>query len=331
LVSEGWEPSRLLSRELVKTGEAHASGGGVSDLMRIRASLLAVLVAGSSLLLCACTSAQTDIVGPSSDGKCQISAVGSPVSFTADGGTGTLQISTERDCTWSLGSSAPWLSINGNPSGQGSASVAYAVAPNPVPSARGAALTVGSLSVQIGQAAAPCRFELSRSQDAIGSSGGSLTVNVTTLAGCSWTAVSNASWIAVTSGQNGSGNGTVGVVVSTNSAAAQRTGSVSIAGQTYTVTQTAQGAPNPPTDGVTPPPSTPGGSVDFVGIVGNVSGKCPNLTFSAGGYTVVTDKHTRFREISCGDVSNGGRAVEVQGDLDTNGVVNANQVTKADN
>ena len=67
------------------------------------------------------------------------------------------------------------------------------------------------------------------------------TVDVTTLTGCNWTAASNNAWITLTSGANGSGNGTVGYSVSPNGSASPRTGTLTIAGQTFTVNQ--DGAP----------------------------------------------------------------------------------------
>jgi YD repeat-containing protein len=60
---------------------------------------------------------------------------------------------------------------------------------------------------------------------------------VTAGAGCAWTAVSNAGWITVTSGASGTGNGTVGYSVAANGGSDQRQGTVTIAGQTFTVTQ----------------------------------------------------------------------------------------------
>ena len=55
--------------------------------------------------------------------------------------------------------------------------------------------------------------------------------------GCDWTATSNDAWITITSGDSGSGNGTVGYSVSANASASSRTGTLTIAGQTFTVTQ----------------------------------------------------------------------------------------------
>jgi hypothetical protein len=55
-------------------------------------------------------------------------------------------------------------------------------------------------------------------------------------AGCSWTAVSQDSWITVTAGGSGSGNGTVTYSVAANPGAARK-GTIRIAGKTFTVQQ----------------------------------------------------------------------------------------------
>ncbi|MBP6821374.1 MAG: BACON domain-containing protein, partial [Acidobacteria bacterium] len=53
-----------------------------------------------------------------------------------------------------------------------------------------------------------------------------------------WTATSNAAWITITSGTSGTGNGTVNYSVATNTGAI-RSGTMTIAGQTFTVMQSA--------------------------------------------------------------------------------------------
>ncbi|MFZ5449109.1 MAG: C1 family peptidase [Thermodesulfobacteriota bacterium] len=63
------------------------------------------------------------------------------------------------------------------------------------------------------------------------------TVLVSTQSNCSWTAVSNVSWIKVMAGSTGIGNGKVTYKVSSNSTRTQRVGTLTIAGQTFTVTQ----------------------------------------------------------------------------------------------
>src|SRR5262249_17655238 len=68
----------------------------------------------------------------------------------------------------------------------------------------------------------------------------SVTASATT---CTWSATSNATWITVTSGASGTGNGSVGYSVAANTGTTSRTGSMTIAGQTFNVTQA--GVPPP--------------------------------------------------------------------------------------
>lgn len=69
-------------------------------------------------------------------------------------------------------------------------------------------------------------------------SGGSGSVSVKARKGCAWTATSNVNWIKITQGSNGSGNGTVNYsVVAIKPNALARTGTLTIAGKTFTVTQ----------------------------------------------------------------------------------------------
>lgn len=55
--------------------------------------------------------------------------------------------------------------------------------------------------------------------------------------GCAWTAVSQVSWIAVTSGSSGTGTAAVNYLVERNLTGAPRSGTILIAGQTFTVNQ----------------------------------------------------------------------------------------------
>jgi len=105
---------------------------------------------------------------------------------------------------------------------------------------------VGTQTVEVKQSGAPCRYSLSRTRDAIGSAGGSVSVSVTTLSGCGWTATSRAPWITVTSGQTGNGNGTVALAITANGSVDQRAGDVDVSGQIFTVGQDGAAAPAPP-------------------------------------------------------------------------------------
>ncbi|HYJ86058.1 MAG TPA: M36 family metallopeptidase [Pyrinomonadaceae bacterium] len=82
-----------------------------------------------------------------------------------------------------------------------------------------------------------CSFSISPTSASFASGGGTGSVTVTTPAGCAWTAVSNATFITITSGSSGSGNGTVNYSVAANTGTTSRNGTMTVAGQTFSVTQ----------------------------------------------------------------------------------------------
>jgi Zn-dependent metalloprotease len=82
-----------------------------------------------------------------------------------------------------------------------------------------------------------CSFSISPTSASQPAAGGTGSVSVTAGAGCNWTAASNATFITITAGSSGSGNGTVSYSVSANTSSSSRTGTLTIAGQTFTVTQ----------------------------------------------------------------------------------------------
>lgn len=86
-----------------------------------------------------------------------------------------------------------------------------------------------------------CSFSINPTSASYAAAGGSGSVTVTAGAGCNWTAVSNATFITITSGSSGSGNGTVNYSVAANTGSGSRNGTMTIAGQTFTVTQAGTG------------------------------------------------------------------------------------------
>ncbi len=296
---------------------------------------LPVLIAGAGILAAACTSSTTNITGPS-DSKCQVTVSNTPASFEAGGGTGSVTVNAPRECTWSVAAEAPWISLNGDAAGQGDGSVAYAVSANPAPAARSGALRVEEQRLPLTQAAAPCRFELSRTSESIAAAGGTARVELSTLTGCSWSAASGASWITIASGQSGNASAAVAMTVALNSGPA-REGRVTIAGQSYLVQQAGASAPNPPAPpppgpGPTPsppptpePPPTPGEDARVDGRVFLVSGQCPELRFFVNFTAVVTSANVDYRRGTCGDLSSGDR-VRVWGTRRGDGAIQATRI-----
>lgn len=84
-----------------------------------------------------------------------------------------------------------------------------------------------------------CSYSLNTTNQPVGADAAVGTVNVTAASGCAWTATSNANWITIISGASGSGNGVIDYAIVANSSASARTGTLSIAGQTLTITQSA--------------------------------------------------------------------------------------------
>ena len=82
-----------------------------------------------------------------------------------------------------------------------------------------------------------CTYSIAPTSMNFGSGGGADTVAVTTPALCPWTAVSNDTWIHVTSGSSGTGNGTVGYSVDPNGGGGPLTGTMTIAAKTFTITE----------------------------------------------------------------------------------------------
>ncbi len=87
-------------------------------------------------------------------------------------------------------------------------------------------------------ASGTCAYSISPQSVFFTASGGdSDFVSVSAPPGCNWTAVSNVSWIDVLAGSPGSGNGTVSYVVRENFTGSARTGTMTVAGHTFTVIQ----------------------------------------------------------------------------------------------
>jgi uncharacterized protein (TIGR03437 family) len=135
-----------------------------------------------------------------------------------------------------------------------------------------------ALNVTTGQS---CSYSLSSSSQSFSGAGGQGTVNVVTSSGCGWSAASNAGFVAVTSATTGTGSSSVSYAVSANSGPA-RTGTLTIAGHTFTVNQSAAGGgPSPLT---IPPQTLPQGAVGTSYHTAlTASGGTPNYTWSPAG------------------------------------------------
>jgi uncharacterized repeat protein (TIGR01451 family) len=81
-----------------------------------------------------------------------------------------------------------------------------------------------------------CVAALAQSGATVAAAGGTGTIPVTATPGCAWSAASQVAWITITSGVSGNGSGIVAYTVAADTGA-QRSGSITIEGQAFTVTE----------------------------------------------------------------------------------------------
>jgi hypothetical protein len=194
---------------------------------RLAASLIV------SVLVAACGSSSINVTAPTTV-KCQVSANTSLSSVPATGGSGTITVTTTRDCTWSTSTGAAWIALTSAANGQGNGTVDYRVLANSDRAPRRGTLAVNDKQLAIDQAAAPCAYSVSPTNSAVGAAGGAVTLQVTTSTDCAWTTASGSNWLTVTAGGNGSAAVTITAALNLGPA---RTGTVTIAGQTVTIAQ----------------------------------------------------------------------------------------------
>jgi hypothetical protein len=147
-------------------------------------------------------------------------------------------VPSEDECYWSASSTVPWITIEAVEDGYGVGSVAVGVQPNSSSVPRSAAITVAGQQVVINQDGVGCSFALSLNAVDVGAAATAVSTTLSASPGtCAWTAAANVSWLHVASGGSGTGNGAVSIGVDANSGASPRTGTASIAGRTFSITQ----------------------------------------------------------------------------------------------
>jgi Putative binding domain, N-terminal len=169
-------------------------------------------------------------------GGCTIAIAPAGQNIASGGGGGTITVTASAGCAWTATTADGWIAITSNPNGSGPGTVEFAVAPN-TGAPRTGIISVSGQQFTI-QQAAPCTFSIVPPAQTFDVAGGTGTVAVTAPAGCAWTATSDpaATWLRVTAGASGNGDGTVAFVVDPNTGSA-RSSTLVIAGHSFSVTQ----------------------------------------------------------------------------------------------
>lgn len=150
----------------------------------------------------------------------------------------TINVTAEPGCDWRASSTASWMTLLWGASGYGNGSAGFSVSAYTGSSSRTGSLTVAGKSVPVTQYG-PCTYTVSPTSPQIASSVGTNTITVTARPECAWTASVNATatWLTITSGQSGMGNGTVTYSVAPNTSTSSRTATMTVAGKSVSVKQ----------------------------------------------------------------------------------------------
>ncbi len=174
--------------------------------------------------------------------ECTFSLSSTSQSIAAAGGPVSLTVLAGGGCEWTATSHAPWLTITAGASGAGDGTVGITVAANGSSAARTGTATIAGQTftvTQSGVSSTPCTYSLSASSQSVGASSTTGSIGVTTGNGCAWSATANVPWLSITAGASGTGNGTVQFSVAANPDQTPRAGTLTVAGQTFTVNQDA--------------------------------------------------------------------------------------------
>jgi hypothetical protein len=180
-------------------------------------------------------------------GACTFTLGAPSVSVWQNAQTGTVSVATQPGCAWTATSGSAFVTITNGGSGVGNGTVEYSVASNvsPIPrfpaDPRDGVITIGDQTFTVYQDGytGPCSFALSPSSASVSSAGGrnSLSVTDSTPFGvvtCGYTATTDVPWLTVTAGATA---GTWTYTVARNPTGLSRIGSIFVAFQRFTVTQ----------------------------------------------------------------------------------------------
>jgi hypothetical protein len=229
-----WTSSNPASWLTVRNGSGNGDGTVQIDVAANTASTArtgSVTIAGQAL-----TVHQSGGAAPPPPPPCQFNVAPTTASTPTGGGSVAVTVDTAAGCAWTARSNASWLQV-GRDGGSGPATVLVTASNNPSTTSRTDTVTIAGETVRVSQAGMPCSFRISPEEARISNDDERISVSVDTQGGCRWDASSNVDWIEVTNGASGTGSGTVRLRVSENRGRSERTGSVAIAGQTFSVTQ----------------------------------------------------------------------------------------------
>ncbi len=178
------------------------------------------------------------IAGTIAPPPCTYSLSATSLSVATTGGNGTVGIlPSATTCTWAASSNVTWIQVVSGATGTGSGTVGFSVDAH-TGASRSGTLTVAGQTFTVNQSG--CSVTLSSTTSSVPATASTGSVGVlATGSNCPWAATSSSNnpWLQVAAGATGAGNGTVSYSVEANTSTTSRTGSLTIGGRSFTVTQ----------------------------------------------------------------------------------------------
>ncbi len=202
---------------------------------------------------------------------------------SAESGSVTITANVSS-CARSAISDSSWLTIPVGSSGTGTATLSWTAAANTTASPRTGRITVGDATFSVQQEGGACTFSLAPTTQNVTAIGGTGSFTITT--SCQWAAATTAPWLTITSASSGTGTATLSFRADPNPTPAQRTGSITIGGTAFLVTQDAAGCSlEISSSAVEVPSGGGGGSFEISSTIGcnwTAGANVPWITIVAG-------------------------------------------------
>jgi hypothetical protein len=149
---------------------------------------------------------------------CSYTVTPQSAAFGSEGGQGAISVSAPSGCTWTAATSDPWISVVQGASGTADGTVTYAVAKQTTADARNGVVHVADVDVRVIQSGdvSSCQYSVAPVAFTPCMPATTISAMVATGASCPWSATSNASWAAVSSGQTMTGSGAITVSIADN-------------------------------------------------------------------------------------------------------------------
>ena len=156
--------------------------------------------------------------------------------WTSAGGSGSVNLNTGSGCAWTVVNTNSWITIAAT-NGSSAATISYTVSANPGLNTLTGTVVIAGQTFTVTQQGIVCSYALSPTGATNSSAASTNSFSVITTNPCPWSVNNTNPWIALLAGTNGTGNGTVTYALTENLSIIPRTGTVSVASEIFTVTQ----------------------------------------------------------------------------------------------